>query len=195
MRLPRPSLVGSLLLGLLLMGASGDTATTFTVADGSRFWIEGTSTVSPYTCATERPEGRGRLGSEAVSASVTVNVRAFDCGVRAMNRDFYRALQAEQHPDIRFTLTHAEVLEQPASEGDWAPVRAFGRLELAGTSRSVTILAEGRRLDGGRAQIRGNHAMRMTHFGIDPPAGMLGLVRAHDQIVVGFDLIATASRR
>lgn len=194
MRRPRPPFVGTLLLGLLLMGASGDATTTFEVADGSRFWIEGSSTVSPFTCQAETPAGTGRIGSAAVSARITVNVRTFDCGIGAMNRDFYRALQAEQHPDIRFTLTHAEILEEPASSQEWAPVRAYGRLELAGTSRSVTVLAEGRRVSETRAQIRGQHPMRMTHFGIDPPAGMLGLVRARDEIVVGFDLIATASR-
>lgn len=183
----------TLLLGALLLGAAALPSTVFAVQEGSGFWIEGTSTVSPYTCAAERVAGSGRVVGSDVAAEVVVSVRTFDCGVRPMNRDFYRALRGDEHPQIRFSLRGAELVEEASVPDGWAKVRAFGTLELAGVSRSITLIAEGRYLDDGTVRIRGRHPLRMTHFEVEPPSGMLGLVRAHDQVVARFDLIASAS--
>jgi len=174
----------------LLVGAVSGPMPRYVVEPGSRFWIEGTSTVSPYTCTAERVSGGGEVDSHRLSAEVRVPVRTFDCGVGAMNRDFQRALRAETNPEIRFVLRHVEASDPAA--GGWAPIRAYGTLEMAGTQRAVTIEAEGRQLPGERVRIRGQHVLHMTHFGVDPPTGLLGLVRAHDRVVVRFDLTAAA---
>jgi hypothetical protein len=174
----------------LLLGASGSLNTSYVLLDGSQFWIDGSSTVNDFTCAAANIEGRGLVTRERVLATVAVPVRTFDCGVRAMNRDFYRALRSSEHPEIHFTLNGAEVLAESAASGEWTPLRAFGTLQLAGASRSITIAAEGRELGDGSVQIRGSHDLRMSHFEVEPPTAMLGLVRAHDEITVRFDLRA-----
>jgi len=183
----------TLLLGALLLGAAALPSTVFAVQDGSGFWIDGTSTVSPYTCSAERVTGTGRIVGSVVAAEVVVPVRTFDCGVRPMNRDFYRALRGDEHPQIRFALRGVELIDEASTPTGWATVRAFGTLELAGVSRSITVVAEGRYLDDGTVRVRGRHPLRMTHFEVEPPSGMLGLVRAHDEVVARFDLIAAAS--
>jgi polyisoprenoid-binding protein YceI len=178
----------ALLLALALAGAAGSALPRYVLEPGSRFWIEGTSTVSGFTCTASDVSGGGEVEAGHLSAEVRVPVRTFDCGVGAMNRDFQRALRAETHPEIRFVLRHAEASD-PSAAG-WSPVRVYGTLEMAGAQRAVTLEAQGRRLGGGRVQVRGSHVLHMTHFGVDPPSGMLGLVRAHDRVVVRFDLRA-----
>lgn len=191
----RSTLLRSALLlgGLALMGLGALPETRFEVRPGSRFWIDGTSTVDTFTCEAGEVAGTGVVTPTQVAARVAVPVEAFDCGNGRMNRDLRRALRAEDHPEIRFELREAEVLEEPAALGAWVPVQARGTVALAGTERPLSILAEGQRLPDGRVRVRGHHALRMTSFGITPPSALLGLVRAHDDITVRFDLVAYAT--
>src|SRR5690606_10715031 len=139
---------------------------------GSRFRIDGTSTVGTWSCAATEVAGTAEVPPGGrVTAEVTVGVRSFDCGVARMNRDFREALRVGEHPTIRFVLDEAEVLAPEARPGAWVPVRAAGRLRLAGAERAVTIAAEGQRLGQGRVRVRGTHALRMTAFGVEPPTG------------------------
>ena len=186
-------------LALVLLGAAlpggrpGERLEGYTVDAGSRVRIDGTSTLGRYTCAAGEVAGAGDVPPAGpATAELTVGVASFDCGQARMNRDFRRSLRAEAAPEIRFTLGLAEALAPEAHTGAWVRVRAAGRLSLAGVERPVTVAAEGRRLGSGRVQLRGQHALRMTDFGVRPPSGMLGLVHAHDRVVVVFDL--TASR-
>lgn len=188
-------------LCLLLLGALGPLAgaaaqAQYTVGVPSQFWIDGTSTVSAFTCAASEVAGSGVVESPAAArtalrAEVVIPVRSFDCGVRQMNRDLYEALKGQAFPAVRFTLRHAEVLPTPPYAA-WTPVRVWGTLDLAGAQRPVTLTAQGQRLPDGRVRLQGRHALRMTDFDIEPPTGLLGLVRAHDSITVRFDLVATA---
>ncbi|HEX8385846.1 MAG TPA: YceI family protein [Rubricoccaceae bacterium] len=188
---PRLALV---VFTVALLGAGGAARPAgYTVDAGSRFRIDGTSTLGRYSCAADAVTGSADVPTRGpMTAEVTVGVGSFDCGQARMNRDFRRALQAEGHPEIRFDLDAAEALAPEARPGAWVPVRATGRLSLAGAERAVVIVAEGRRLGQGRVRLRGQHPMRMTDFGVAPPSGMLGMVRAHDRIVVRFDLTATS---
>ena len=189
------TLLFTLLASMLILGLAPPLGLheAFVIGGDSRFWIDGTTSVSRFTCEAPQVAGFGTVeanGTE-VEAVVAVPVRAFDCGVPPMNRDLYAALRGREHPAIRFALHRADVLGPPAADG-WAELRAWGTLTLAGTERHLTVRADGRRLGAGRAELRGALALRMTDFGIDPPTGPLGLVRAHDQITVRFDLVATA---
>lgn len=182
----------SLLVSIALV-ALGSTE-RYEVTSGSHFWIDGTATTGAWTCATEAVTGQGILGGEELSATVTVPVRAFDCGSGQMNRDMRRALRAADHPTISFDLANAEVLRPEPLPGVWVRVRASGTLRLAGAERPLSLIADGRQRADGRVEIRGRQPLRMSDFGVSPPSHVLGLVRAHDDIVVRFNLIATPTR-
>jgi hypothetical protein len=186
---------GRLLIALLVLalttGASAQTR--FEVGAGSQFRIDGTSTVGRYTCEAGTVAGHGLVGGGVavrVTGEVVVPVRTLDCGVGQMNRDLYEALGSDRHPTIRLALERIEMPREWSGRGAWVPVRAWGRIRMAGAERPVQFNAEGRQLRNGHVQIRGEHALRMTDFGVEPPTGMLGLVRAHDQVRVVFDLVA-----
>ncbi len=184
----------SLLLPVALIGAAGGALSQRSVvAEGSHFRIDGTSTRGRYSCIAGRVAGAADVpvgGQARPTAEVTVAVGSFDCGVGRMNRDFRRALRSESQPTIRFTLDDADVLGSESRPGAWVPVRVRGRLSLAGAERPVDISAQGRRVGHGSVRLRGEYAMRMTDFGVQPPSGLMGAVRAHDRIVVQFELAA-----
>ncbi len=195
--------LGLVLLGSVLGGVPAHAQWEYALQPGSVFWIDGTTSVGGFTCMADQAAGVGVLdgslqetGIQAArtnfDAVVAVPVRVFDCGLRQMNRDLYEALRGAEHPAIRFTLTSASITDTSANDG-WATVDAWGTLSLAGAERPLRLQAEGRTLPDGRLRLRGSHALRMTDFGVAPPAGPLGLVRARDHITVRFDLIAAPS--
>ena len=182
--------LASALALVALVGLAPAPPTRYAVADGSRFWIDGTATTGAWTCEAGAVGGEARVGDRDLDGEVVVPVRAFDCGSGPMTRDLRAALGAAAHPDVRYVLDGAEALASEPRPGAWVPVRAVGTLRLAGAARPVAVTAEGRRRADGRVDVRGRLPLRMTDFGVEPPAHALGLVRAHDAITVRFDLVA-----
>lgn len=185
----------ALLLLLVSLGGGAPLPDRYELAPESRFWIDGTATTGAWTCESDAVLGRGRLGDgRALEATVAIPVREFDCGSRPMNRDLYDALRADAHPAIEFVLAEAETLAPETRPGAWVRVRATGTLRLAGADRHISVVTLGRRRSDGRVDLEGQQALRMSDFGVRPPSHALGLVRAHDPIVVRFDLVAARTR-
>ncbi|GAB5518686.1 MAG: hypothetical protein RhofKO_09370 [Rhodothermales bacterium] len=183
-----------LCLVLLLPTLPASAQLRLTLAPSSRMWIEGSSTVSRFTCTATTVQGKGTVPNQIVrpvhddtSGSVWVEVRAFDCGNGRMNADFYRALKADDAPLIVFTL---DDVTGTALQGDTARVEVRGQLALAGTTRQVAFEGQGRRTATGHLHFTGMLPLRMTDFGIKPPTALMGLIRAHDELIVHFDLTA-----
>lgn len=181
----------ALLLAALMLVGTLSAQAQLTLTEESRFWIDGTSSVNSFTCESRAADGYGVLaGRNDVSQAkveVVLPVVSFDCGRQRMNEDFYNALEMKQHPTIRYLLDTAEVI---TSQSDRYTLRTTGRLTIAGEQQSVVLDVQAQRLPGGRFRAEGSKAMRMSDFGIEPPTAMLGLIKAHDRIVVRFDLIA-----
>lgn len=178
---------------LVLASASAAQAQPYALVPGGAFAIEGSTILGGFTCRSQAAGGGGELQDERVaSAHVVVPVRSFACDTDAMSRDLADALDAERHPAVRFTFASGHALAGDALPGAWMPVRVVGTLELAGQARRVEIDARARR-DGSRVLLSGHHPLRMTDFGIRPPSGPLGIVRARDRITVRFELAAEPS--
>lgn len=185
-----------LLLPFLLLvpsfGAYGQVS--LEIAAASNMWIDGTSTVNRFTCHTKDIEGQGHVVEQASYADVatqgaiSVPVRSFDCGNRRMNRDLHDALRAEAHPTITFNVNRIQA-EQYAPSDD-LPITVHGSLTIGGAVRDVSFSGVAIHLPDSLFRFQGSLPLRMTDFGVDPPRAMLGLVRAHDPIVVRFDLQA-----
>lgn len=175
---------------LLTVLAAPNAAAQVELGPASRIRIEGTSTVNAFTCEAAALEGQGQVAAGDVAGRLRVAVADFDCGHDRINRDFRDAMQAAEHPDIRFELEDATVVTAPEEEGAPYRLRAYGRLTIAGTARAVALELTGWSAADGTLHARGRHALQMTDFGIRPPTALLGLVRTHDRIVVHFDLVA-----
>lgn len=197
----------TLLITILLVAASAGTQgqaaaqDVYELTSDSRIHIEGTSTVNDFTCRAGEVIGSGYVRGEELAApkagndgamdeglELTAPVRSFDCGNERMNRDMYDALKASSHPEIEFVLKRVDVLEGGNTGEDGYMLRVNGFLTLAGEERNITFDIRGAVLPDGRLHAEGALDLRMSDFGITPPTALLGLVRAHDQITVRFDL-------
>lgn len=199
-----------MLLALLLLAGGGQDAMSqqrLALDTESRLWIDGSSTLHDFTCEAEELEGYGMLEdsrpkathtsnsdeSPSARAEVIVRVEVFDCGKKKMNRDFYKALKAEVYPVIRYELERVEVLSLPTDETDHYQLLTAGRIILAGVERRIDMAVVGQRMDDGRYRVQGRRLLQMSDFGIEPPTALLGLIRAHDRILVRFDLVASST--
>lgn len=195
--------LGCALLVLALTVVPIQAQTTVTVQPGSEFWIEGSSSVNTFTCRVDTAHGKGRLADAPArdsamtaaepQASIRVPVRRFDCGRAQMTRDLKDALNAEEHPAIRFRLHQVEDVVRPDTSEHWHRLNVLGYLTISGTERLVRASAWGRALPDSTYRISGCKAIDMTYFGIEPPTKFFGAVKVHNRIEVHFDLIAAAS--
>lgn len=195
----------TVLIGLLLLpGAGYAQDRRLTLHPKSEFRIRGDATVRHFTCAVERVEGYARLPAardtlpdavpeEQTEVVVRVPVRAFDCGNDRMTRDLQETLNMEDHPEIRFELIHATVGAPADSARQWRTVSAIGALSISGTKRVVRLEAAGHALDANHFRLRGCTPLRMTHFNVDPPSKVFGLIKVKDRVEAQFDLLAYTS--
>ena len=164
-------------------------------AAGTTLTIAGTSTVRSWTCEAEgfamtpRPVSgfeEGVLNREKALETVTVTfpVAAIECGNGTMNDHLRKALQADAHPEITYTLATYELRD---AEGGVA-VEAEGRLTIAGQERPITMAITAEADADGRLRIKGEQRVDMTEFGVKPPKLMLGTLKVGKEVVVTFDM-------
>lgn len=153
----------------------------------SRLWVEGTSTVKSFSCAATKIDVSvsaepGSAPSDLVqSASLVVPVSALDCKNDTMNGHMRKAIKADKHSTIGWTMSSYRV------EG--TSVVMNGRLTIAGKENPVELRATGTADNTGVIRLKGSTKLKMTDFGVKPPSLMMGTMKVGDAITVGYDLV------
>lgn len=173
----------------------------------SRLWLEGTATVGDFRCKAVSIDGTGKLpalsaqkylSSDSAQVSnevhVSILVKSFECGNSAMNNDMYDAMKADSFPSITYELITAAVLGSSQIIDSTRKVTATGKLTIAGVSKIVSMTITVRQISAKRFQITGSKTLSMHDFDITPPSAMFGLIKANEQLIVRFNLIAKAER-
>src|SRR5687767_5156560 len=166
--------------------------TPIDVAAGSRVWVEGTSSARSYRCESTRVTGAADASTVDLAdlasvpgAQITIPVATLDCRNGTMNGHMRNALRAAQNPNIRLSATAIRVTSSAADQGT---ARISGSLTIAGTTQPVTIDGTVTR-ENGQLRVRGTRTLNMTNFGVRPPSLMLGAMRVHPNVTVGFDVL------
>ena len=182
----------------VFLWASAAQAGSVALGRGSRLWLEGDSTLHPFTStatviaaegeaapADGFPAGLFQPGA-VKSFQVSVPVDGLRSGKAGLDRNMYGALKAAEHPVIRFDLLG---LERPVDSktGEAFQVKARGTLNVAGQSRDVVLEAEARE-EGGRLFIKGKEELKMTDFGIKPPRMLMGAIKTKDEVTVHYEI-------
>lgn len=170
------------------------------IQQGAQLWIEGSAGLVRYRCRAEKLSGKGQIentenpqsnvkGHGDVHLAVSLPVRSLNCGKRAMNKDMYEALKAEQFPSIHYELLDARLARQQPKEGKWMNIRTRGVMTIAGVRDTTTIYVKGMVMGEGRFHVKGDKELNMDTFDITPPTAMFGLIHADKELVVHFDVI------
>jgi polyisoprenoid-binding protein YceI len=176
---------------------------------GSKLGLNGTSTMHAWhadatqlnvlftheAAAWESALPRGEAMEKLIRAGgvkkldLTVIVNGLKSGKDGLDKNMYKALLAEKHPEIRFVMAGYDVAD--AQDGAMA-IDAKGKITVAGVEREIAMKATAAR-EGDAIRLRGDVPLKMTWFNIKPPTMMMGTLRTGDEVTVHYDLLIGAS--
>ena len=190
----RSNLKRTALLFLLIAAPLG-AQQQYTMANGAatgRITISGGSTVRSWSCDVTRFDATVRspgaieaLPSGRERASFDIPVAGIDCRNRTMNGHLREALRGDDHPNIAFELTSYTLTDE-------STLQARGTLTVGGRSTPIELVAT-YTPGTGTLRVQGEKVLRMTALGVEPPTLMLGTLKVHDPVTIGFDLVIRQS--
>ncbi|MDO8368745.1 MAG: YceI family protein [Saprospiraceae bacterium] len=170
----------------------------YQIESGSRLYLKGTSNVNAFTCDCEdQYAGQvaevDRKGGYARFRNVDLHIKSrnFDCHNRKIDIDMQKALKTDQYPHIKISLvdTWQDPKYLDGECKDWFDVQANVNITITNVTKLQSIPAKARVLGPNRFQLRGQNALQMSAFGIEPPEAMMGMIKVNDWITFHFDLI------
>ena len=177
---------------------------TYSAKTGSLLKINGTSSVHDWEVKTLLIGGRMEWDSSfpldpsktilpklttPPKVSVIVPVRNIESGKQRMNEVMHGAMKAQKHKFARYNLTEITVTDNKRKAGDPILFETKGTLNVNGKSVPVSMQVSIAKGKEGKLKVSGKTKLRMSQFGISPPAPKiaLGLITTGDEVSVEFD--------
>lgn len=165
------------------------------LAATSSIRVEGTSNVHAWHLATSTFTSDIELaapvsaGSKVEAVTLSIPVTSLKSGKGGLDKNTYKALNADQYPTINFRLTS---YASEAKDGVFA-AKVGGMLTVSGVEKAVTLDAT---LSGepGALQAVGSTKFRMTDFGIKPVTALMGTIRTGDEVTIKFELTGAVAK-
>lgn len=180
-----------LLICMLTLNMYGQDMQTF--AEGTEVKVDGSSTVSDWSVPVKKVEGKmqfaegfsGKKGDKIQDILIVMDVKSMEGRGPDMNEKILNAFKAEEHPQIIFEASEA-VCSESAENG--FKLTSKGTLKMAGQSKEVELLLDGKSTDSGFAFI-GSQKIDMTTFGMEPPTAFFGSLEVEKEVSVIFNIL------
>lgn len=181
-------------LALAIAAAFTPAIAPLTLRPGSRISFDGKSTVRDWSCQAATITAAIDADAGAVAAvlqgkkavktvTLTFPAEQLDCANGTMNGHMRKALNAEKHKALVFTLSGYEL----AGAG---PVTGTlnGTLQINGVTKPITLKAQFTEAPNGGLRMVGSYPLTMTEWQVQPPTLMLGTLKVDPVITVTFDV-------
>jgi polyisoprenoid-binding protein YceI len=167
------------------------------VSPDSKLWIDGTSNLHDWSCKATQLDAAIELDATAAArvavaapnalkrVEVKVPVRSLKCNHGGMDGNVYKALKADDAPEISYIMASFDVT--PAAADSFV-VHATGTLTIAGKQNKVDMDVTATRLTDGTVKAAGVVPIKMTDYGIKPPTAIFGRLKTGDEVKVNFEL-------
>ena len=176
-------------------------------AGGSKVQINGTSTIHEWMVEGKIITGGIEFDSSALPASgatpdlnlaalkanpkveATILVRTLKSANPTMDNVMYQHMKMVQFPKIEYRMTAWTLKEAPKTPGAPAQFDTTGELTIAGVKRTVKMPVTINSAEKDHLKVKGQTDLKMTDFGIQPPAPSLGLglVKTGDDVKISFE--------
>lgn len=180
----------AIVLILFLMTTISTRSQTYKLdASASTFTITGTSTLHDWEIVARSISGDAEIEiseDEMVTVKnlkLIVGVDGLDSGKSAMDKNTVKALNGEEYPVIRFTLS------EPAMSMQDEMISATGTLEIAGQKQTIEVKGKTMPFYLEEARFEGKYKMKMTDFGVEPPKALMGTIKTGDDITIHFNVV------
>lgn len=177
-----------------IAGSASAQSVRLAVAPDSKLWVEGGSNLHGWSCKASSIDAmidvdeaflKSASPTQLKKVQVKVPVRNLKCGHGGMDGNLYKALKADESPDITYVLSSFDVV--PA--GDAFTVKSVGTLKIAGAEKTVNMDVSATKLADGSIRADGEVPLLMTDFGVKPPTAMFGTLRTDNKVTVKFSLL------
>lgn len=199
-------LAGLSLALALTTAAQAQEVVRYDARPGSKLKIDGTSTVHDWTVETaiiggfiELPKGFLTEADQKAPADlasvkltpkleVSILVRSLKSGKKPMDNVMHDAMNQKDHPRIAYALTGMTL---KSVDGEKFTFDTTGDLTVAGTKKVITMPVTMDRTSAVQSKFVGETTVKMTDFGIKPPAPelALGLIKTGDDVKITFEWI------
>jgi polyisoprenoid-binding protein YceI len=201
-------LVLAALAALLITTARAETITYVAQPNASMMKIDGTSTIHDYTVESKVIGGTMELDSNfpldptkdapkdlkvTPKVNVKIPVRQLKSGKSLMDTVMHNAMKAEQHPTIEYTLL--EMTPKGKANGAMA-FGTKGVIKCAGVAKTNEFDVIMSKVEDNKIKVTGSTKVKMTDFGIEPPAPKiaLGAIKTSDDVKLTFEWITAPKK-
>ncbi len=153
--------------------------------------IKGTSNLHNWSEKVENVSGDGAVSwnsdgtFDLTSVHIKMNVHSIKSDKGSiMNNNTYKALKADEHPEIIFTLTSP--IKGVILKSNERKLSAKGNLSIAGVTKAVDIEVIVFISEKSKLSFEGAKTIKMTDYGINPPTALLGTLKTGNEIVIDF---------
>lgn len=173
------------LLSIFFSFSAQEKSETLKMKLPSKVLIKGTSTLHDWESIVEKTDAQLTTNNLKIETlNVKVEVLSIKSGKKLMDKLTYKALKAEEYPNITFVFKKGEILKE---DTEYIDIKLIGDLTIAGVTKSVSVKTKINK-SGRPIVLKGSHKLKMTDFDIEPPKALLGTIKTEDEITIEFNL-------
>ncbi|MCH5690128.1 YceI family protein [Niabella sp. W65] len=161
------------------------------VESKTRNMVTGTSTLHDWRCIAEKQSGSAiiKTGDVLEVKSLTARIAARSLkSIKengkyyddAMDKNAYKALNADKYPEITYNLTGVSNMK---TAGTTSTFSATGNLTIAGKTNKITFPVKAVS-NGNAVTFTATVKFKLTAFDITPPKALMGTIKTGDDVVV-----------
>jgi YceI-like protein len=189
-----------LLIAGLAFGA--EEMTKYESKAGSKVTLDGTSSIHDWTVESRIIKGTMELGFDPsnpkpgkVPAKITTSIPVRSLKSKGkldpkrMEEVMQETMKMPSAPNIDYRLTELVLKEAPKASSEPLKFESKGELSMAGVTNQISMPVTMERMEGGKLKTMGTVTLKMTSFGMKPPAPklLLGMVSTGDDVKVAFE--------
>ena len=127
-------------------------------------------------------------GKVPAKVAVRIPVRTLKSGNVVMDKIMYEAMKMQKVKDIEYHLTELVLKEAPASANGPFKFDSTGELSVSGKTNKVSMPVT-MEMVGAKLKTTGLVPVKMTEFGIEPPAPKIGAgqIKTGDEVKLSFE--------
>jgi polyisoprenoid-binding protein YceI len=127
------------------------------------------------------------------NVQVNILVRTLKSGTKPMDNVMYAAMNMKDYPRIEYRLAEMKLKSAPPEGKGPYLFDTHGTLAVAGVTRTNQMIVSMEALADAKLKFLGTNKVKMTDFGIKPPAPAmaLGAIKTGDDVTITFEWITT----
>lgn len=163
---------------------------TIYVSSKSKLYIKGTSNVNKFECHYDVSNLTNPIPVKLTQNGQTIYFKntklildsgCFDCGGKAINKDFKGILKANEYPNIVLNVIELNPIADDANK-----VEVSLNIDIAGIKKPYKMIANLSSQD--KYQISGKLKLNINDFDLESPKKMFGLIVVSEIIEINFEM-------